>query len=84
MFITTPEFLDQHRQHREQTRRLLATASTNGQLRLVEMNQQVLTNLDRIIGALEADDGRSLPVRAGNSTTHHLLRAVEECGLSGV
>jgi hypothetical protein len=44
------------RQHREQTRRLLATASANGQLRLVEMNQQVLTNLDRIIGALEADD----------------------------
>jgi hypothetical protein len=34
----------------------LATASANGQLRLVEMNQQVLTNLDRIIGALEADD----------------------------
>jgi hypothetical protein len=26
----------------------------------VEMNQQVLTNLDRIIGALEADDGREV------------------------
>jgi hypothetical protein len=57
VFITTPEFLDQHRQHREQTRRLLATASTNGQLRLVEMNQQVLTNSDQIIGTLEVDDG---------------------------
>jgi hypothetical protein len=56
VFITTPAFLDQHRQHREQTRRLLATATANGQLRLVEMNQQVLTNLDRIITALEADD----------------------------
>jgi len=54
VFITTPEFLDQHRQ---QTRRLLATASTNGQLRLVEMNQQVLTNSDQIIGTLEVDDG---------------------------
>jgi integrase len=57
VFITTPEFLDQHRQHREQTQRLLATATANRQLRLVEMNQQVLGNLDRIIGALEADDG---------------------------
>jgi hypothetical protein len=42
VFITTPAFLDQHRQHREQTRRLLASATANGQLRLVEMNQQVL------------------------------------------
>jgi integrase len=60
VFITTPAFLDQHRQHREQTQRLLATATANGQLRLVEMNQQVLTNLDRIIGALEADDGQEV------------------------
>jgi hypothetical protein len=57
VFITAPAFLDQHRQHREQTRRLLASASTNQQLRPVEMNQQVLTSLDRIIGTLEADDG---------------------------
>jgi integrase len=55
VFITTPEFLDQHCQHREQTRRLLATATANGQLRLAEMNQQVLGNLDRIIAALDAD-----------------------------
>jgi ferredoxin len=55
VFITTPQFLDQHRQHREQTRRLLATATANGQLRLAEMNQQVLSNLDRIIAALDAD-----------------------------
>jgi integrase len=60
VFITTPAFLDQHRQHREQTQRLLATATANGQLRLVEMNQQVLTNLDRIIGALKADDGQEV------------------------
>jgi hypothetical protein len=56
-FITTPAFLDQHRQHREQTQRMLASA--NGQLRLAEMNQQVLDNLDRIIGALEADHGEA-------------------------
>jgi hypothetical protein len=55
MFITTPEFLDQHRAHREQTRQLIGTATSKGQLRLVEMNQQVLGNLDRIIATLEAD-----------------------------
>jgi len=55
VFVTTPEFLPQHREHREQTHRLLDTARANGQLRMVEMNQQVLGNLDRIITKLEAD-----------------------------
>jgi hypothetical protein len=59
--VTYPRLRDQTiRQHWERARRLLATASANGQLRLVGMNQQVLTNLDRIIGALEADDGREV------------------------
>jgi hypothetical protein len=40
VFITTPAFLDQHRQHREQTQLLLATATANGQLRLVEMTSR--------------------------------------------
>ncbi len=57
VFITTPEFLDKHREHREQTRQLIAGATARGQLRLVEMNQQVLGNLDRIITALDADHG---------------------------
>jgi integrase len=61
LFITTPEFLDQHRAHREQTRSLLAMATTRGQLRLAEMNQQVLANLDRIIGALAAEDQDTRP-----------------------
>jgi hypothetical protein len=59
VFITTPAFLDQHRQHRqhrEQTRRLIATATANGRLRLAEMNQRVLANLDRIITTLEASE----------------------------
>jgi hypothetical protein len=54
VFVTTPGFLDQHRAQREQTRRLLETATANGQLRMVEMNRQVLGNLDRIIAKLEA------------------------------
>jgi hypothetical protein len=56
VFVTTPEFLDQHRAQREQTRRLLERATANGQLRLVEMNQQVLGTLDRIIAKLEAGE----------------------------
>jgi hypothetical protein len=64
VFITTPAFLGQHRQHRQQTRRLLTSAMASGQLRLAEMNQQVLTNLDRIITALEPDDDDPQPQQA--------------------
>jgi integrase len=55
VFITTPQFPPQHHQQRERTRTLIATAQANSQTRVVEMNRQVLTNLDRIITALEAD-----------------------------
>jgi site-specific recombinase XerD len=68
VFITTPEFLDQHRRHREQTRQLLAAATANGQLRLVKMNQQVLGNLDRIVTALEtADDAQAKAEEAADA-----------------
>ena len=56
MFVTTPEFLPQHHEHRRQVLQIMSAAEARGQLRLVEMNQQVLGNLDRIINALE-DDG---------------------------
>ena len=52
MFVTTPEFLPQHRTHRGQVIELITAAEARGQARLVEMNQQVLGNLDRIITAL--------------------------------
>jgi integrase len=53
MFVTTPEFLPQHREHRQQVLQLVTAAQARGQQRLVEMNQQVLGNLDRIIGTLD-------------------------------
>jgi len=53
MFITTPEFLPQHRQHRQQVLQIVSAAEARGQRRLAEMNQQVADNLDRIITALE-------------------------------
>ncbi|PJE17466.1 MAG: transposase [Mycobacterium sp.] len=53
MFLTTGEFLLQHRQQRHQTLQLITAAEARGQQRLVEMNRQVLHNLDTIITALE-------------------------------
>lgn len=52
MFITTPEFLPQHRQHRSEILQIISAADARGQQRLVEMNQQVLTNLETVITAL--------------------------------
>ena len=56
MFVTTPEFLPQHHQQRQQVLQIMSAAQARGQLRLVEMNQQVLGNLDRIISALKDED----------------------------
>ena len=49
MLVTTPDFLPQHRCHRQRVVQMISAAEAHGQTRLVEMNQQVLTNLDRII-----------------------------------
>ena len=76
MFVTTAEFLPQHRTHRAQVIELITAAQARGQTRLAEMNQQVLGNLDRIIDTLD-DDARSptrrCPMRADNS--HHVIDA---------
>jgi hypothetical protein len=56
MFLTTTEFLPQHRQQRQQTLRIISVAEARGQTRMVEMNRHVADNLERIITALEADD----------------------------
>jgi hypothetical protein len=69
VFITTPEFLDKHRQHREQTRRLIATATANGRLRLAEMNQRVLANLDRIITTLEVSEDVGADLQAATDAS---------------
>jgi integrase len=55
MFLTTPEFLPQHREHRRQVLQIITAAEARGHQRLLEMNQQVLANLDRIITGLHAD-----------------------------
>lgn len=55
MFITTGEFLPQHREHRTQVLQIISAAEARGQTRLAEMNRQVAQNLDTIITALEDD-----------------------------
>jgi len=57
MFITTPEFLPQHRTHHQQVLQIISAAEARGGTRLVEMNQQVADNLEKIITALENDEG---------------------------
>jgi hypothetical protein len=53
MFLTTAEFLPQHRDQFTATRQLLDTAREHGQQRVVQMNERVETNLLAIITTLE-------------------------------
>ena len=53
VFVTTAEFLPQHRVHRGQVIELIAAAQPAARPALAEMNQQVLGNLDRIIDTLD-------------------------------
>lgn len=53
MFITTAEFLPQHRQQHHQVLQIITAAEARGQQRIAEMNRQVLGNLDSIIASLE-------------------------------
>ena len=54
-FLTTAEFLPQHRQQHQQTLRIISAAEARGQTRMAEMNQHVADNLKKIITALETD-----------------------------
>ncbi|WP_405669755.1 hypothetical protein [Streptomyces sp. NBC_01530] len=58
MFVTTPEFLPQHREQRQQLLQIVSAAEARGQARVVEMNRQVLGNLEEIITGLESDPGQ--------------------------
>ncbi|WP_433471699.1 tyrosine-type recombinase/integrase [Spirillospora sp. CA-142024] len=56
VFITGPEFLPELREQRHRTLTLIEVSAGKGQTRVAEMNQQVLTNLDRMIGEIEPDE----------------------------
>jgi hypothetical protein len=56
MFLTTAEFLPQHREQHRQTLQIISAAEARGQRRVIEMNRQVATNLERIITSLQDED----------------------------
>jgi len=53
MFLTTATHLPAHREHRAQLIELITRAEAEGRTRVAAMNQQVLTNLETIITALD-------------------------------
>jgi hypothetical protein len=53
VFLTGPEFLPELREQHRRTLTLLDVSKGKGQARVVEMNQQVLDNLDRMIREVE-------------------------------
>jgi integrase len=57
VFVTTAEFLPQHRRQLEQTQALIAQADSNGHQRLAEMNRTVEKNLLAIIDGLSGSAG---------------------------
>jgi hypothetical protein len=61
VFITTPEFLPQHREQLEMTRGIIERAEKRGQLRLIEMNRRTADNLTKIIGTLEGETATNGP-----------------------
>jgi hypothetical protein len=66
-FITTADFLGQHRRHREETEKLICDATGAGLVRIAEKNTRTLRKLDQIIDALEqTGDGQ---IVAGGKVT---------------
>jgi hypothetical protein len=55
MFVTTAEFLPQHRHHRQELLQIISAAEARGHARQAEMNRQVADNLEKIITTLEKD-----------------------------
>jgi ferredoxin len=56
VFLTGPEFLPELREQHRRTLTLVDVSKDKGHNRVVEMNQQVLDNLDRMIGEVEKDE----------------------------
>ncbi|WP_413100112.1 hypothetical protein [Streptomyces sp. Inha503] len=57
-FVTTREFLPQHREQRQQRLQIVSAAEAGSQARVVEMNRKALGNLEKIITDLEDDLGQ--------------------------
>lgn len=53
VFLTGPEFLPELREHRGRTLTLIDKAEADGHTRVAQMNTEVLTNLDKMIGEID-------------------------------
>jgi len=60
MFITTAEFLPQHRQQHQHILQIISAAEARGQTRLTQMNRDVANNLEKIITALQNDQPQEI------------------------
>jgi len=74
VFLTGPEFLPELREHRGRTLTLIDKAEANGHTRVAQMNNEVLTNLDKMIGGIGEEPAARM--RADNS--RHLLAAARD------
>jgi integrase len=64
MFVTTAEFLPQHRHHHQELLQIISAAEARGHARQAEMNRQVADNLEKIIITLENDSDTEDSVNA--------------------
>lgn len=55
VFVSGPEFLPELREQRHRTLTLIEVSTGKGQTRVAEMNQQVFTHLEKMIGEIEKD-----------------------------
>ena len=67
VFVTTAEFLPQHRAQHRATLQIITAAEAGGQTRVAEMNRQVATSLQSIITSLEKDE-KEAPDKDENKT----------------
>ena len=65
VFLTGPEFLPELREQHRRTLDLIDVSNRHGKTRMVEMNQQVLTNLERMIGEIENSEQEGAAHAAG-------------------
>ena len=68
LFITTAEFLPQHRKQLDDTRALISRSQTDGHTRLAEMHRTVVNYLLTIIATVEPDDRNGRCAAEDNET----------------
>lgn len=79
LFLTTPDFLPQHQAQHRTTLTLIETARRDGHHRVVEKNEEVVRNLERIITACQSCDTTQV-VAGGKIITPGVVDDIGEHG----